>query len=73
MPIVPQKLVSMLVIWQPKVRRFLDAEYWTSAIQLAESHEELLNRMVTQFHVPAADASSTLNNFVRHISSVRLG
>ncbi len=43
-----------------KVRRFLDAEYWTSAIQLAESHEELLNRMVTQFHVPAAEASSTL-------------
>ncbi len=48
-----------------KVRRTLDAGYWLAGKEVTEGHEELLNRMVTQFRVPAENAADTVESILQ--------
>ena len=56
-----------------KIRRFLNAGIWTEANRLSKGNVDLLNRIVTQFHVPANDATSVVKEILRTIPVCPLG
>ena len=56
-----------------KIRRFLNAGIWTGANQLSKGNVDLLNRLVTQFHVPADKALSAVEETLRAIPVCPVG
>lgn len=48
-----------------KIRRLIDAGYWTTAKQITEGHESLLNQMRTQFHVSAEHSVSAVESILQ--------
>ncbi len=43
----------------------MNAGYWLAAQDVTEGHEELLNRMVTQFRIPAETAKRTVESILQ--------
>ena len=60
-------------IARSKLRRYLHAEMWTRADRITKGHIELLNRMVTQFHVPPEEAMDTLERILQARPDCPLG